>query len=322
MRDYTVQELSVPSTYDQDAELAALARRIAMSRWTAHLGVSLAEWKQSHLRGEHAEILKCAVDAFIAHERRAQAHAHHSQSALCGFTPPEGWTARVDGGFAYLTGSPSPSLSAALRRAGGETITGTSTWRIPLSRAGTLSKLFRRAAAQRSALIQGAPTQRIERWLSLLDEKAGQGWVYSKAITALARLGIHEYPELQARMSAILMRAAAVAALPPSAPAGESRAGPPSTRLPRRLLPLQLAPPLGIPTQLDGDIVVFTSSTKPFPIRAEHPGIYGESLRPHLGAPGAYFYYRYAASTELESHTVNQDRRDWSTGPSAPESKE
>lgn len=319
MRDYTVQELSVPSTYDQDAELAALARRIAMSRWTAHLGVSLAEWKQSHLRGEHAEILKCAVDAFIAHERRAQAHAHHSPSALCGFTPPEGWTARVDGGFAYLTGSPSPSLSAALRRAGGETITGTSTWRIPLSRAGTLSKLFSRAAAQRFKLIQGTPAQRIERWLSLLDEKAGQGWVYSKAITVLGRLGIREYPQLQARMSAILMRAAAVAALPPSASAGDVLVRPPSTRLPRRLLPLKLAPPLGVPTRLEGDIVVFTSSTKPFPIRPEHPRIYGASLSPHLGAPGAYFYYRPAAPTELETHNAHQDRRDRSTGSSASE---
>jgi hypothetical protein len=275
MRDYTVRELSTPSTYGQDAELAALARRIAMSRWSANLDVSLADWKQSHLRGEHAEILKCALDSLIAHERRAQAHAELSHSALHGFTPPEGWTARADGGFVYLAGSPSPSLSAALRRAGGETLADASTWRIPLCRAGTLPKLFSRAAEPRAKITKSTPSQRIERWLLLLDAKAGKGWVYSKAVTALARLGIREHPQLQARMSAILMRAAAVAALPPSPSAGDSRVIPPSTRLPRRLL-----------------------------------SIYGAPLTSYLGAPGAYFYYRPAASTELESHTAHHDHCD------------
>jgi len=315
MRDYSMEELCVPATYANDPELAVLARRVAVGRWTSELGIGLAEWKQSHLLGEHSAAVKCSVEALRLHERSAQEKTHKAMLASSAFSPPEGCRADVCGEWVYLVGEGLASLSGRLRRLGAEWVPGEARWRLQVSAIESLRKLFGNASRHMSSLKQeqGAEGLRLRtlRLIEWVEIKASQGWVYSNGVETLRTLGVDTDPDLKARLDLAL----AVAAEKSAADRGQAphhaaqravQSRRRSLRLPRKLYPIRSGPCLDMPTRLESQMVVFTNHTRPFQISDEHPSIYGRHLLPYKGQQGAYFYYRPATSEELASTPDHQ----------------
>lgn len=155
-----------------------------------------------------------------------------------------------------------------------------------------LNRAMEEAAEVRREQEAKRAQEKAERWLGYVEDAANEGRRYAKGIATLKSLGIEQWPELQERLDAALIRAVEVASQKPTKA--------------RMLFPLGDSPPLNHPIRHGADVVVFEGHGKTFRINADHPSIHGAHLLGHEGELGAYFYYRDATEVERAQYEAEQ----------------
>ena len=163
----------------------------------------------------------------------------------------------------------------------------------------------------------------IEKWLGWVEEKATEGYVYTKGFETLKSLDVMRFPELRARADKAYqlantlkkqelaerekMRAERQTVYQrEKAEMNEKMA---TVRAHRTLYALSQLPSLNAPVRQnkyrqDSKLIVYTNTGKPFRISEDDPSCFGSHLLGHEGEMGRYCYYREATAEEVADFEV------------------
>lgn len=280
MHQYTLEDLSNPQTYQNDPDLAKLAKDCAMDNF-ATLGagkVSRGELKQQFLQGHFPELVQSAIQRKLEIETaktEADRQKEHSKqkgaSALPSLRLPKGYRASqiysktLLSNAAMVAGPWEQSLGEAIKRIGGhwdgQNGENLKAFVIPLENAPKLQGIF-------------------DRWVKRMNQQAQQA----------------QEAEAQAQAEQERLRAERISqsrSTPSSTPPGKKtdRKTEKTPTQPRILFPLEIGPPLNQPVLWRGESLVFTGQGKSFTISDEHPSMHGHHLLGYEGSACAYFYY-------------------------------
>lgn len=318
MNRYSLEELRQPSTYQADAALATLARRVGEA---APLDLPLGERKRLALSGEMAEAVLVAVEERCRVEEKAAQTAAENLAAVQALPLPPGWTATITGSMAALKGPYHEDVQRSLRRHATWDPVGRK-WDLPVSAGLTMLRSFKRMAkatpsASTSDRTNAARRHEIERWLGFVEQAAAEGRVYERGVDECRAHAIRDFVDLDQRFELALTKAhqkvdaahreREAQRLQRTMSRIERARSSSDTTSKRALYPLSQAPGLGVACRLGGEVVVFTGRGKAFPIDADHPSVWGSHLLGHEGDLGAYHYYRLATDDESAALAIREE---------------
>lgn len=146
MEFYTIEALRLPETYQQDAELATLARKAAVEKFQADGDtgqLSLGDIKRQFLNGEHAQIVFEYLERIEAQQYEAVRAYHNLLDKLVEVMPPEGVSIEVVGQSLKIKAPfDGGDLNRRLNRLGGRWDDWNKCSIVPLSAAESLPKIF------------------------------------------------------------------------------------------------------------------------------------------------------------------------------------
>jgi hypothetical protein len=323
MKNYDTIDLSKPSTYDNDSELATLVRRVIAPAHHKDNNIGIGEFKRRALAGEFPEIVRSYVVKksadTVAHSKSVETGIDAANS----FDLPEGYHIEVEVGTLLIFGSFDEDLHARLKRVGGywdgQQRQNRRCWVIDAVKGKSLKRIFANwaKAAQIKAEQQKCDSERreTEKWLGYAEEDARKGWDHSNAIKRALAITDQKYSD---RVNALSQRvqdnikANDDAKAARKAQYAEERAEQQSERDKRHsyraLYPVANLPEMNIPVRRYGKVVVFTGAGNKFRISEDHPSIFGSHLLGYEGDYGCYCYYRDATAEE-SAHLESKARK-------------
>ncbi|MEA3641751.1 MAG: hypothetical protein VBE63_17700 [Lamprobacter sp.] len=327
MQRYTIEKLQLPETYEQDQELATLARRLATQHYE-ELGrdrVGMGDLKREFLAGQHAGRVAAAVDEIATKADQDAAKANARAKAANALTAPNGYRIEVNPTEILIMGPFDEDLHQRLKRAGGYwdgiTQTNRKCWVLPPAKGKSLKRILENWSKSHAETALVQVRAEAERWLGYVEDKAPD-YLYQKGVDKLRDLRISRWPELKERLEAAIAACQSEQARRKESArqrafesnfAEQSRAkGSGASKL-RRLYPVSALPPLNVPVELGSSIVVFESTGKVFRISDDAASLHGHQLLGHEGERGCYGYYRPATDAEIaayreQAQSLQQDR--------------
>lgn len=308
--------LDKPETYDNNPELATLARRLADAEFARRPtgSISRGDLKREFLSGQHAAEVGAALDAKAAEQAEQAAKATKAKTDAASIVAPPGYSVTVDGDIITVNGPFEQGLHDAIKRAGGHWNGAGRNWKLPTAKGSTLKRIMANLAKRHDPAAEEAKRAEkargeLERWLGYVEEKAPSGYLYRNGYDKLQELGISAHPDLKARLDAAVAKANAAKAEQERqrATAASLRSFDRATqpeRQARVLYPVSSSPVLNRPTRLGDQVVVFTGFGQPFRINDDHPSMYGHHLLGHEGERGHYAYYRPATEQEKTTYAA------------------
>lgn len=191
MKIYDLETLRTQAIYEQDAELATIARKVAIENFPA-LGegrMGTGDLKREFLAGKHAELVFEYLEKLNTQEYEAVREYHRLLDALLEVMPPEGVTIDVDGQYLKIKAPyDGGDLNRRLNRQGGRWDDYNKCSIVPLSTAESLPKIFSNwekkyqqtqqakvvATAQRKAEQEKARQERQAAWAAQRQQEAQQ----------------------------------------------------------------------------------------------------------------------------------------------------
>lgn len=204
MRRYDLEDLSNPTTYSQDDELAALVRRVVADREFDRVRGKMGrgEFKRALLAGEYPELVKSYVDQRASEDAARASSLDDGREAVAGLELPAGYSLIEDDApdeHVLLAGPYDEDLHKRLKRLGAYWVTGRG-WAVPLERGKSLKRVianWRKAVEERSTQEH---RRQAERWLGYVEEKAADGYLYLKGVDHLRSMNVSQWPDLKARL--------------------------------------------------------------------------------------------------------------------------
>lgn len=319
MQRYTIEQLQTPEAYEQDQELATLARRLATQHYD-ELGrgrVGMGDLKREFLAGQHAERVAAAVDEITTKADRNAAKATAGAKAVSELTPPNGYRITITPTEIQIFGPFDEDLHQRLKRAGGYwdgvTQSNRKCWVLPPEKGKSLKRILENWSKSHVETVSARERAEAERWLGYVEDKAPD-YLYQKGVDTLRALSISRWPELKERLVAAIAACEVEQARRKEASrqrAFEERLSASQTKTreapkPRCLFPLSALPPLHVPVALGSSIVVFEDTGKVFRISEDAASLHGHQLLGHEGERGCYAYYRPATEDEAAVYRQQQ----------------
>lgn len=208
MKKYTIEDLSNPQIYEENSELASIAKTAANIYFEkGKFNMGIGDFKKALIAGKYPDLVKSLWDKKVDESLFKTQKKEEAKLFVRSFTAPDGYNLEIQGEEILIKGPYCADLGKRVNRLGywdGLKHKNRKCFVIPVEKGKSLKNIFsnwqKGNAQSKEDETKNKNLSEINKWLGYVENAAKEGRIYQNGLDKLKVLNINEHAELDQKL--------------------------------------------------------------------------------------------------------------------------